>query len=133
MESYYVSSLNEAGLPILTGYVRARNTNLALTAFREKYKLPKERCFPYKMGKRTTCYKTNYSWFTVLCVTPTKKELADALYQITKSYTAGTCYDPANPYSKPHVKSQHFECILYVGLAIRVCRFVAGAISVRFG
>ena len=115
MHTYVVQYLFESGNVNKQSYVRARTPKAAFTQFKKMHNLPDE-CVPgYKSGKRSTTFKTPYSWYVVINVTPTAKELADALYQITKTYTDGTCYEHANPYSKKHVKHALKVLALYAG------------------
>ena len=117
MRTYLIQYLFENGNVQKQAYFRTKTPKAALEQFREKINLPNEYVVGYKSGKRTTTFRTPYTWYVVIDVTPTPKELADALYQITKTYTDGTCYKTANPYSKPHVSHALTILALYSGTA----------------
>lgn len=118
-ETYYGVSLNESGNTIKTGYVRAPNYTEAAKKFHilcEGY--PIDRMIPNRLrGNKgmMTEFRGFHFRYQLLCVTPSRKELADALYQITKTYTDGTCYESSNPYSKPHVKDALSVLARYAG------------------
>ena len=103
MYTYFVATLLENGNIWQSSYVRAKSPKEAIGMFIKAKGLPDTSGFGYKSSKKTTTFRDPYSWYTVTNVTPSRKELADALYQITKTYTDGTCYESSNPYSKPHV------------------------------
>lgn len=115
MHTYVVQYLFENGCVQKQSYIRAANSRKAFEQFRKIHNLPNEFVTGYKSGKNSTTFKTPYTWYVVINATPSKKDLADALYQLTKTYTDGTCYETANPYSKPHVQDALKVLALYAG------------------
>ena len=118
-DTYYGVSLNESGKTIKTGYVRAVNYMEAGKAFHILFEgYPIERMIPIRIrGQkgRMVEFRGFHYRYQVICVSPTRKELADALYQLTKTYTDGTCYETANPYGKPHVQEALRVLARYAG------------------
>lgn len=118
-ETYYGSSLNESGKVVDVGYVRAVNFVEAAKKFHILWEgYPIDRMIPNRLRGnkgRMTEFRGFHFRYQIICVSPTRKELADALYQITKTYTDGTCYETANPYSKPHVKEALGVLARYAG------------------
>jgi len=118
-ETYYGISLNGSGNTIATGYVRAKNFTEAARAFHSLWEdYPIERMIPNRLRGnkgRMTEFRGFHYRYQIVCVTPSRKELADALYQITKTYTDGTCYETANPYGKKHVKEALNVLARYAG------------------
>ena len=104
MYNYFVASRYENGNIHQSAYVFAKSPKEALESFIKLKGLPIAPRIGYKSGKNTTTFKDPYSWYTVTNVSPSRKELADALYQLTKTYLDGTCYESSNPYGKPHVR-----------------------------
>jgi hypothetical protein len=104
MYNYFVASRYENGNVHQSAYVFAKSPKEALGLFIKKKELPDTSGFGYKSNNRTTTFRDPYSWYTVTNASPSRKELADTLYQLTKTYLDGTCYESSNPYSKPHVK-----------------------------
>lgn len=106
-DTYYGVSLNESGHTIKTGYVRAVNFTEAAKLFHVLWEgIPYNHMIPNRLrGNKghMTEFRGFHFRYQLICVTPSRKELADALYQLTKTYTDGTCYESENPYSKPHV------------------------------
>jgi hypothetical protein len=98
-------------------YVRANNNWDALNMFREALKIHTELVICIRSKKRggSVRYKGYSTEFVIHHMTPTRKELADALYQLTKTYTDGTCYESSNPYSKPHVQEALKVLARYAG------------------
>lgn len=115
MHTYLVQYLFESGHVQKQAHIRARNPRMAFEQFRKANNLPEEFATGYKSGKESTTFKTPYTWYVVINVTPSPKMLADALYQLTKTYTDGTCYETSNPYSKPHVQNALKVLALYAG------------------
>lgn len=105
METYYVEEFNESNRVVRVAYVRARNPHYAAEEYIHKLHItPGMFVQSKKWAEPKYTYFTNrYMRIRTLCVTPSRKEIADALYQLTKTYTDGTCYESSNPYSKPHV------------------------------
>lgn len=106
METYYVEEFNESNRVIKVAYVRAVNPRYAAEEYMKLARIVPGLTSMYKKRGETryTYFRSLYAHLRTLCVTPTRKELADALYQLTKTYTDGTCYETANPYGKSHVQ-----------------------------
>ena len=117
METYYVEEMNESNHVVRTAYVRAVNPRYASEAYQKLMGIvPGPMHVHKKRGEAKYTYFQNiYAKLRVLCVTPTRQELADALYQLTKTYTDGTCYESSNPYIKPHVKNALRVLASYAG------------------
>ena len=115
MHNYFVAALLENGKIWQSSYILAKSPKGAVVMFIKAKGLPDTSGFGYKSSKKTTTFRDPYSWYTVTNVTPSHKELADALYQITKTYTDGTCYESSNPYSKPHVQDALRVLARYAG------------------
>ena len=117
METYYVEEVNESNRVIRVAYVRAVNPRYASEEYMKLAGIvPSAMSMHKKRGEaRYTYFESMYTNLRVLCVTPTRAELADALYQLTKTYTDGTCYESSNPYSKPHVQEALRVLARYAG------------------
>ncbi|MDY0215075.1 MAG: hypothetical protein RBS24_06170 [Bacilli bacterium] len=117
METYYVEELNDSNHTIRVTYVRARNPRYAAEEFVKAFNITPGLMAEYRnRGEyKYTYFKNMYMHLRTLCVTPSRSELADALYQITKTYTDGTCYESSNPYSKPHVQEALRVLARYAG------------------
>lgn len=117
METYYVEEFNESNRVIKVAYVREINPKYAAQAYVKLINhIPGTLSMYKNRGEyKYTYFQDRYIKFRVLCVTPSRKELADALYQLTKTYTDGTCYETANPYGKPHVQEALKVLARYAG------------------
>jgi hypothetical protein len=117
METYYVEELNDSNHVIRIAYVRAVNPRYAAEEFMKLARIvPGAMSMHKKRGEtRYTYFQSLYVKLRTLCVTPTRAELADTLYQLTKTYTDGTCYESANPYGKPHMQEALRVLARYAG------------------